>query len=182
MSCPTADAADAAVLEPVAPAARAPPRAVIPRRVLLGCWAGSLVLLLAFVGGPPVQRTQEARVLETAREMLGQPWRAWLIPQLNGDLRLRKPPLPYWFAAAAYKVGGVNETAGRVPTAVIGWLTLGVTFLAAERLFGTRAGFFAAATLLGELPVLPAHQARRDGRAGDVVCDAGGVWSFASSK
>jgi 4-amino-4-deoxy-L-arabinose transferase-like glycosyltransferase len=147
MSGPTADAANAAVLEPVAPAARAA-AAVIPRRVLLGCWAGSLVLLLALVGGPPVQRTQEARVLETAREMLGQPWRAWLIPQLNGDLRLRKPPLPYWFAAAAYKVGGVNETAGRVPTAVIGWLTLGVTFLATERLFGTRAGFFAAATLL----------------------------------
>jgi 4-amino-4-deoxy-L-arabinose transferase-like glycosyltransferase len=142
MSCP------AAVLEPVAPAARAP-TAVISRRALLGCWAGSLVLLLALVGGPPVQRTQEARVLETAREMLGRPWRAWLIPQLNGDLRLRKPPLPYWFAAAGYKLGGVNETAGRVPTAVIGWLTLGVTFLAAERLFGTRAGFFAAATLLG---------------------------------
>src|SRR4051812_5149855 len=119
------------------------------RRLLLAGWAGSLVVLLTFIGRPPVQRTQEARVLETAREMLGQPWRAWLIPQLNGDLRLRKPPLTYWLAAAAYHVGGVNETAGRLPTAVIGWLTLAVTFLAAERLFGARVAFFAAATLLG---------------------------------
>jgi 4-amino-4-deoxy-L-arabinose transferase-like glycosyltransferase len=140
--------APAVVLEPALSVVRAA-RTGLPRRGLLACWAGSLVLLLAFIGGPPVQRTQEARVLETAREMLGQPWRAWMIPQLNGDLRLRKPPLTYWLAAAAYKVGGVNETAGRVPTAVIGWLTLGVTFLAGERLFGTRAGFFAAATLLG---------------------------------
>src|SRR4051794_3365839 len=144
--------APAVVHEPAASAAR-PVRAGAPRRrarlLLLASWAGSLVVLLAFIGRPPVQRTQEARVLETAREMLGQPWRGWLIPQLNGDLRLRKPPLTYWLAAAAYKVGGVNERAGRVPTAIVGWLTLATTFLAAERLFGTRAGFFAAATLLG---------------------------------
>ena len=33
-------------------------------------------------------------------------------------------------------------------TALIGWLTLGVTYLAGERLFGRRAGFFAAGMLL----------------------------------
>src|SRR3954466_14463941 len=121
--------APAVVYEPAASAAR-PVRAGAPRGrarlLLLAGWAGSLVILLTFIGRPPVQRTQEARVLETAREMLGQPWRAGLIPQLNGAPPLRKPPLTYWLAAAAYHVGGVNETAGRVPTAVIGWLTLAV--------------------------------------------------------
>src|SRR5438105_3656238 len=40
-------------------------------RALLVLWLLSGVLWLAFLGGPDVSRTQEARVLETAREMLG---------------------------------------------------------------------------------------------------------------
>src|SRR5438094_9141745 len=78
----------------------------------------SLVLMFLFLGTPPVQRTQEARVLETAREMLGQRWHDWLIPRLNGELRLAKPPLAYWLAAGAFKIGGVSEGVGRVPFAV----------------------------------------------------------------
>ena len=54
---------------------------------------GALVLMLSFLWVPPVQRTQEARVLETAREMMYAPWRGWLIPKLNGQPRLEKPPL-----------------------------------------------------------------------------------------
>src|SRR4051812_27952563 len=54
------------------PAARAAPLspAWLSSRALLAWWGLSLVLLLAFLGNPPVQRTQEARVLETAREIL----------------------------------------------------------------------------------------------------------------
>src|SRR4051812_31096793 len=81
-------------------------------------WLFSGVCLFAFVGGPTVTRTQEARVLETAREMLDEPGSLdnWLIPELNGVARLRKPPLPYWLAAVAFMVAGVDETIGRVPT------------------------------------------------------------------
>src|SRR5205807_1762336 len=46
------------------------------------------------------------------------------------------------------KVGGVWEGVGRTPTVILGWLTLLVTFSGAQWLFGTRAGFFAAGTLL----------------------------------
>ena len=87
-------------------------------------------------------------MLETARQMLGAGWRGWMGPMLNGQPRLRKPPLAYWMSAAAYKVVGVGEGPGRIPTALLGWLTLGVTFACARWLFGTRAGFFAAACLL----------------------------------
>jgi 4-amino-4-deoxy-L-arabinose transferase-like glycosyltransferase len=114
------------------------------QRLLLAL--GALVLMLTFLGRPPVSRTQEARVLQTAREMLGGDW---IIPHLNGELRLEKPPLAYWLAAGAFKIGGVNEFAGRLPFALAGWLTLLVTCFAGRWLAGKRMGLVAAAILAG---------------------------------
>lgn len=117
-------------------------------RALVAWWViGGMGLLFA-VGGPPVQRTQEARVLEAAREMPGNGWRGWMLPHLNGNLRLRKPPLAYWLAAGAYEVGGVHEGVGRVPTVLLAWLTVGLVYACANWLFDRRAGFFAAGCLL----------------------------------
>src|SRR5215210_4540361 len=73
-------------------------------------WAllvGSFVVTLMFLGNPAVTRSQEARVLETAREMMHSGWRGWLIPRLNDTLRLEKPPLAYWLSAVAFYIGGV---------------------------------------------------------------------------
>lgn len=120
----------------------------LTRNALLTWWLLGGIALGFAIGSPPVQRTQEARVLETAREMMGKDSRGYLVPVLNGRLRVRKPPLTYWMAVGAFKVGGVSEGVGRVPTVVLGWLTLAVTFLAGQWLFGRRAGFFAAACLL----------------------------------
>ena len=100
------------------------------------------------IGSPPVQRTQEARVLEAAREMQGTGWHGWMLPRLNGNLRLRKPPLAYWLAAGAYEIGGVSEGVGRAPTVLLAWLAVAVTFACANWLFGRRAAFFAAGCLL----------------------------------
>jgi 4-amino-4-deoxy-L-arabinose transferase-like glycosyltransferase len=120
----------------------------MPARKLFGLWLMALVPLLIFLDGAPVQRTQEARVLETARQMLGHGVHGWLIFSLNGDVRLRKPPLAYWMAAASFKLFGVSESAGRLPTALMSWLLLGTTYAIATRLFGSRAGLFSAAVLL----------------------------------
>lgn len=117
-------------------------------RVLVVFWVLGGIGLMFAVGAPPVQRTQEARVLETAREMLGRGWRGWMLPQLNGRLRVRKPPLAYWMAAGAFEAGGVSEGVGRVPTVFLAWLTLGITFAFTRWLFNARAGFFAAGCLL----------------------------------
>jgi 4-amino-4-deoxy-L-arabinose transferase-like glycosyltransferase len=123
-------------------------------------WAlAALLLMLIFLGAPPVQRTQEARVLETAREMLGQPWRDWMIPRLNGELRLEKPPLAYWLSAGAFAIGGVSEGVGRVPFALTGWATLLMTFGLANWLFNRRTALFSAAALMGGM--MFAHLARQ---------------------
>jgi 4-amino-4-deoxy-L-arabinose transferase-like glycosyltransferase len=107
---------------------------------------GALALMLAFLGHPPVSRTQEARVLQTAREMLGG---NWIIPHLNGETRLEKPPLAYWLAAGAFKIGGVNEFAGRLPFALAGWLTLILIYLVGRWIADERMGIIAAAILAG---------------------------------
>ena len=103
--------------------------------LLLWILAGGAMLFM--LGAPPVRRTQEARVLETARQMLDSGLDGWLLPQLNGQPRLKKPPLTYWMSAGMYKVMGVSETAGRIPSAVAGWLTLGLICAIARRLYGS---------------------------------------------
>src|SRR4051794_9902310 len=75
----------------------------------------SFVLLVSTIGLNPVNRTQEARVLETAREMLGSGWHGWIVPHVNGIVRIQKPPLTYWLAAGSFKIFGVSTWAGRLP-------------------------------------------------------------------
>lgn len=61
-----------------------------------------------------VDRIQESRIAETAREMVVDG--DWLVPHYNGEVRLQKPPLTYWLTAASYEVFGVNERAVRLPS------------------------------------------------------------------
>lgn len=106
------------------------------RSLLLLLWIASLALLVSGIDRAVVQRTQEARVLETAREMLTADWRGWMIPRLNTELRLQKPPLAYWLAAWTYKATGtVDEWAGRLPFVLAGWLTLAVVYQIARLMF-----------------------------------------------
>jgi 4-amino-4-deoxy-L-arabinose transferase-like glycosyltransferase len=107
----------------------------------------SLIVFLAGLGRPVVSRTQEARVLETAREMLGKGWRGWMVPRLNDEVRLQKPPLAYWLSAGSFKAFGVNEFAGRLPFALAGCLTLAATYGVGRRLVGDVGALIAAAAL-----------------------------------
>jgi 4-amino-4-deoxy-L-arabinose transferase-like glycosyltransferase len=119
-------------------------------RIVLWLLAG--VILLSWLGTPPVRRTQEARVLETARQMLGTGLRGWMLPNLNGVPRLQKPPLTYWMAAGMFKIGGVNEFAGRVPFILLAWGTVGLTYVAGRQFLRSEsAALVAAASLFGEL-------------------------------
>jgi len=120
-----------------------------PRGYAILPWLLGGVMLCTGLGVAAVSRTQEARVLETAREMLGSEPHNWLVPRVNGHVRLQKPPLAYWLTAVCFRTLGVGEGSGRLPAALSGWLTLGVTALAASWLFGRRTALFAAATLLG---------------------------------
>ncbi|MBC8108486.1 MAG: glycosyltransferase family 39 protein [Anaerolineae bacterium] len=118
-------------------------------------WISSLVLMLWTIAFAPVQRTQEARVLESAREMTdsasaGDGWRGWMIPRANGIVRLQKPPLAYWMSAGSFKMFGVTDWAGRLPFALCGWLTILLTYHMALREFASiRAAVCSAGLLAG---------------------------------
>ena len=78
-----------------------------------------LITLTTFVvnNGAIDANIMEARNLTTAREMLLKG--NWTEPTLNGELRLEKPPLPTWIAAATMSVTGEdNLSLLRLPAAL----------------------------------------------------------------
>lgn len=82
---------------------------------------GLLLLLTGFTfvvnSGALEANIMEARNLTTAREMLEK--RNWFSPTMNGELRLEKPPLPTWAAAAAMMAFGQERLALlRLPAAL----------------------------------------------------------------
>ncbi len=77
--------------------------------------------LFVALGDRPVYKIQEVRIAETAREMLASG--DFIVPRYNGELRLQKPPLPYWATAASFALAGVDEVAVRLPSALFGLLS-----------------------------------------------------------
>ncbi|RSK49869.1 ArnT family glycosyltransferase [Hymenobacter rigui] len=73
-------------------------------------WGRLVVVVLVCVssffihGDAPAVSLMEARNFVAAREMVAGG--SWLIPTMNGELRLAKPPLPTWAVAAVQHVTG----------------------------------------------------------------------------
>jgi 4-amino-4-deoxy-L-arabinose transferase-like glycosyltransferase len=61
----------------------------------------------------------EARNFVTAREIASGG--SWLVPTMNGELRISKPPLPTWITTAVYDLGGRRQDEGvlRIPAALM---------------------------------------------------------------
>ncbi|QOV92202.1 ArnT family glycosyltransferase [Humisphaera borealis] len=139
----------------------APPRR-IPR------WAGWAIAVLVFVAMAPtlgwlelangIETLHAATVLEMRRD-----GGSWIMPTLNGTLRIKKPPLPAWIGALAVTdatVAGASSTDPvirdrafsrlaweiRWPALLAGCLMLVATFDLAKTLAGRRAAL--AATVL----------------------------------
>ncbi len=77
----------------------------------------------------------------------------WIVPRLNHEPYLKKPPLIYWHTAASYSLFGINEAAARLPSALAGIAVLLVVSTWAWQAFADRriaflAGLVAATNLL----------------------------------
>src|SRR5665213_525080 len=69
----------------------------------------------------------------------------WLVPVLDGQIRLQKPPLPYWCAAIVFRIaGGFSEFAVRLVPGCLGMLATLLVFDLCGILYGSRAGWLAA--------------------------------------
>jgi len=95
-----------------------------------------LPALLVGLGERPVSKIQEVRIAETAREMIQSG--DWVVPRYNGELRLQKPPLPYWLTAASYQAIGVGEVATRLPAVLFGLFSALLTWVWVRRESGVK--------------------------------------------
>lgn len=68
----------------------------------------------------------------------------WLVPVINDQIRLQKPPLPYWCTAIVFKVIGVSEFAARLVPALLGALATLLIADLARAILGRRAAIIAA--------------------------------------
>ncbi|MFI8395384.1 ArnT family glycosyltransferase [Pseudomonas sp. NPDC078863] len=91
------------------------------RRALDWATLGVAVLLLLLfywgLGSLPFLSVNEARRAVTTREMYESA--QWLLPYMNGELYLSKPPLFYWLALVSMSLSGsISEWSVRLPSAL----------------------------------------------------------------
>jgi 4-amino-4-deoxy-L-arabinose transferase-like glycosyltransferase len=107
--------------------------------------AGLCLLLFGFRLGSTGFWTDESIYAQTAREMARSG--DWITPTLCGTPYLIKPVLYHWLAAVSFHLFGETETAGRLPQAVAGMITVLATALFARRALGKGSGLIAGAVL-----------------------------------
>lgn len=131
-----------------------------------------ILLLLACVAFFPHNTAlrpdiMECRNLVTAHEIASGEC-TWLVPTMNGALRLEKPPLPTWIAAAVESISPDNLALQRVPPALSAMLWTLFLFLLVRRLTDEETAFWTA------LAFLTCYQVVLMGRTAtwDVYCHA----------
>jgi 4-amino-4-deoxy-L-arabinose transferase-like glycosyltransferase len=106
------------------------------RRHLISGW----ILLLAFcaffflwkLAAFGLIGADEPRYAQVAREMLDRG--DWVTPTLGGTPWLEKPPLYYWQAMVAYKLGGVSDWSARLPSVFDAFLLVLAMYLLVRRI------------------------------------------------
>jgi 4-amino-4-deoxy-L-arabinose transferase-like glycosyltransferase len=110
-----------------------------------GLLAAALLIWFSNLDYRKLIKPDEGRYAEISREMAvtGD----WVTPRLNGIKYFEKPPLQYWAGAAAIDQFGAKEWTARLWTAITGVLGILLAWFTGVRLFGERAGAFAAVVL-----------------------------------
>ena len=78
-------------------------------------------------------------------------WRMgdWVIPRLNGEPFLEKPPLYWWSQSAIFALfGQATPSLARLPSALFGFASLLLTYLLGRRFFSARSCLLAGLILL----------------------------------
>src|SRR5580704_1184627 len=87
----------------------------------------------------------EGRYAQIPKEMLHNG--SWVVPTLQGEPYLDKPPLMYWLVALSYRAFGVSSESARLVPALCVHLTILAVYLIGRRSLGERAAFWAALLL-----------------------------------
>jgi hypothetical protein len=87
----------------------------------------------------------EGRYAEIPREMLARG--DWVMPYLQGEPYLDKPPMLYWLVMVCYKVFGIHDWSARVVPALALEACVLLTYFFGRRWFGERAAFWSGLLL-----------------------------------
>lgn len=124
---------------------------------VLGLLIAALILFTLNLGGLPLRDWDEGTVAGVAKEISLHPIAsvAWLYPTLGGEAYLNKPPLIHWLIALAYRMGGVNEWASRLPGAILTALSVPLLYSIGREIFPQRiTAIFASLVYLTLLPMV----------------------------
>ncbi len=111
----------------------------------------TLVILLALsfyfskLGGHGLATWDDCYYAEKAKEILQTG--DWLTMHYNREPIFDNPPFYMWLAALSFKIFGVTDYAAKFPSALMGVLTVALTFVLGRRWFDAWTGFFAAFVL-----------------------------------
>ncbi len=127
--------------------ATTPPQPAQPAALLL------LILLPGLLLYPCLRfrlfEPDEGRYAEIPREMLQRG--EWVVPYLQGEPYLDKPPLLYWLVEGSYLLFGAHDWSARLVPALALHACVLLTYLLGKRSLGERAAF-AGALALGLAP------------------------------
>lgn len=108
---------------------------------------GVAVLVLGLgLNSYSLRGSTEPREAGIAAEMLQD--NNYLVPQLNGQEFLEKPPLSYWLQAASMRAFGYTPAAARLPSVAAGIATLLLVFFTVQRVTGASKSAWLAALFL----------------------------------
>ena len=117
------------------------------RHTVLFLFITSVFLLFWNLGGEDIINVNEAQRILPAISMVKTG--DWIVPRLDGEPYLTKPPLIYWILAISYLLfGKMTEWSARFPLAITGILTVLLTYEFGKRYYSRRTGFIAGIALL----------------------------------
>ncbi|MYM26968.1 glycosyltransferase family 39 protein [Duganella sp. CY15W] len=115
------------------------------KKLIWSLLAAFVIVWLYVLGVRTLVPPDEGRYAEMAREM----WASgdWITTRLNGIKYFEKPPLQTWMNALSFAAFGLGEWQARLWTGLCGLGGVFLTGYAGHRVFGARAGFYAALAL-----------------------------------
>ena len=115
-------------------------------------WATIIIAGIVFfwgLGSMNLLSLNEGRRALAIQEMVASG--NWLIPHLNGELYLTKPPLLYWLSSSLAVIWGVNEWTLRLPSALAAIAILYMVYRYTLKQSGQWAALFSVQILIANL-------------------------------
>lgn len=103
-------------------------------------------LMVSWRGSLPLLEPEESRYAEIPRQMLEAS--SFVVPVLDGQAYLDKPPLLYWLVMLSYSVFGVSVFSARIVPTAIAAAIVPLVYRWGRHLGGGTAGWMAAAIIL----------------------------------